>query len=58
MKKGCRTALLILSILAQIVVLNGCTQNDGDLHGLFGSWKLESITIDNVEDKDYQMREK
>ena len=57
MKKGCRTALLIISILAQIVVLNGCTQNDGDLHGLFGSWKLESITIDNVEDKDYQMNE-
>lgn len=43
--------LIILTLF--ISVLAGCTQNNGDIHGLFGQWKLEKITADGALDPGY-----
>lgn len=36
-----------------VVVTVGCTHNDGPSDSIFGTWKLESITVDGVENPDY-----
>lgn len=46
---------IILLLVAGIsAVFIGCTHNDGDIGPFFGTWKLESVTIDGTEDSAYR----
>ena len=46
MKTISRIILLIVIALS----FNACTHNNGDIGDLFGTWKLETITIDGEKD--------
>ena len=49
--------ILIKHFIAGIIAcltLSGCMQHNGDIGDWFGTWKLESITIDGTESADYQ----
>lgn len=49
--------ILIRHLLAGIIAcltLSGCMQHNGDIGDWFGTWKLESITIDGTLNADYQ----
>lgn len=35
------------------MLMCGCTHNNGDIGDLFGTWKLENITIDGAADEAY-----
>lgn len=50
MKTISRIILLIVIALS----FNACTHNNGDIGDLFGTWKLETITIDGEKDSSYQ----
>lgn len=39
--------------MVALVALNGCTHNNGDIGDLFGTWKLEEITVDGQADGAY-----
>ena len=43
----------ILFTLLVFFTLASCTQNNGRIGDLFGLWKVESVEIDGVPDKDY-----
>ncbi|MFI3240504.1 MAG: lipocalin-like domain-containing protein, partial [Bacteroidales bacterium] len=43
--------LLIISLMS--IIISSCTQNDGNIGELFGSWYIESIEIDGVESVSY-----
>lgn len=44
---------LISSLLLIFAALTSCMHNDGDIGNLFGTWKIDSITIDGEEDTKY-----
>lgn len=45
---------IILLLVAGIsAVFIGCTHNDGDIGDYFGTWKLEEISVDGIEDAGY-----
>lgn len=49
--------ILIKHLIAGVIAcltLSGCMQHNGDIGDWFGTWKLESITIDGTESADYQ----
>ncbi len=46
--------LLLISITAACVAMSGCMQQNGRIGDWFGTWKLESITIDGADDTDYR----
>lgn len=48
-KKGVLPALLLT-----LLVTVGCTHNNGGNGQLWGTWKLEAITVDGVEVDDYE----
>lgn len=37
-----------------LFVICGCTQNNGHIGPLFGTWKLAELTVDGEADPDYQ----
>lgn len=41
-------------IISLALFFNACTHNNGDIGELFGTWKLQSITINNSLDTNYQ----
>ena len=43
--------LLLVAGISALVI--GCTHNDGDIGGYFGTWKLEEITVDGEEMAEY-----
>ncbi len=43
--------LLLVAGISALVI--GCTHNDGDIGGYFGTWKLEEITADGEEVAEY-----
>lgn len=45
------TRFIVLLIIA--LTFNACTHNNGDIGELFGTWKLQSITIDGEIDSSY-----
>lgn len=45
------TRFIVLLIIA--LTFNACTHNNGDIGGLFGTWKLQSITIEGEIDSSY-----
>lgn len=46
-------AKIIIMICSVVALFSSCTQNNGDLDGLFGAWKVESITADGEVDAGY-----
>ena len=49
-----KTLTRIISIILLALSLNACTHNNGDIGDLFGTWKLQSITINGESDSTYQ----
>lgn len=49
-----KTLTRIITIFLLALSLNACTHNNGDIGDLFGTWKLQSITINNESDTAYQ----
>lgn len=47
-----RILMKLLPLLA--LMLSSCMQHNGDIGDWFGTWKVESITIDGVEDAAYE----
>lgn len=47
-----RLSYLII-LVAAILTLPGCTQNDGDIGPWFGTWRLEQILVDGADDEAY-----
>ena len=45
------TAIMALAIV--LLLPTSCTHNNGDIGPWFGTWRLESITINGEPDKDY-----
>lgn len=45
--------LIATASLLLIVGLDGCTQNNGDIGPWFGTWKLDSMTINGAPDTEY-----
>ena len=45
------TRFIVLLIIA--LTFNACTHNNGDIGELFGTWKLQSITIEGEIDSSY-----
>lgn len=43
------------AVLFILLLVGSCTQNNGDLHGLFGKWKVMEITINQQPDADYEV---
>lgn len=43
---------LIISLLS-IVLLSGCMHNNGDIGNYFGTWHVESISVDDESDLNY-----
>ncbi len=44
----------LILIIALCISFNACTHNNGYIGDLFGTWKLQSITIDGENDSTYQ----
>lgn len=44
----------LILIIALCISFNACTHNNGDIGNLFGTWKLQSITINGEIDSTYQ----
>ncbi|MBQ3605519.1 MAG: lipocalin-like domain-containing protein [Muribaculaceae bacterium] len=44
----------IIAIIIIALSFNACTHNNGDIGDTFGTWKLQSITIDGETDANYQ----
>lgn len=44
----------LISSLLFILALTSCMHNDGDIGNLFGTWKIETITIDGEKDTKYE----
>lgn len=42
-----------LYIMAIVMGLSACTRNDGNIGDWFGTWRVDSITIDGAVDTDY-----
>ncbi|MCM1450042.1 MAG: lipocalin-like domain-containing protein [Clostridiales bacterium] len=40
-------------MLLPVAMLCGCTRNNGDIGHWFGTWRVESITLDGHPDPDY-----
>lgn len=40
--------------LAACLTLSGCMQHNGNIGDWFGTWKLETITVNGAEDRSYQ----
>lgn len=49
-----KTLSRIILLISLAISFNACTHNNGDIGDLFGTWKLQSITIDGVIDTTYQ----
>lgn len=49
-----KTSTRIIIVFLLTLSLNACSHNNGDIGDLFGTWKLQSITIDNECDTAYQ----
>lgn len=50
------SALISKTLLATIVFLaSACTHNDGDIGNLFGTWRVDSFTIDGVAQENDQI---
>lgn len=48
------TLHILLTVIAFFSLLSvSCTHNNGDIGDWFGTWRLESITIDGATDPDY-----
>lgn len=47
-------AIISVAALLLIILVGGCTRNDGNIGKQFGQWKVTSITIDGEPDKSYQ----
>ncbi len=43
----------ITSLIISLLFLIGCTRNDGDIGDLFGRWRLESLTVDGIQEELY-----
>ena len=41
------------AVMISAVCIGGCTHNDGDIGPWFGTWKLDSMTVDGVQDTEY-----
>lgn len=50
MRNSSRIIILIIMALS----FNACTHNNGDIGSLFGTWKLQSISINGNTDTSYQ----
>ena len=44
----------IVSLFVLSIIIASCTHNNGDIGHYFGTWKLERLTIEGVEDAEYQ----
>ena len=51
--KEMNIATRIIALIIIALSLNACTHNNGDIGDLFGTWKLESITINGEMDASY-----
>lgn len=51
--KANRSFISILLIFV-LLIIGGCTHNNGDIGPLFGKWKLIDIQIDNISDETYE----
>lgn len=49
-----KLAYRIITLLIIALTFNACTHNNGDIGELFGTWKLQSITIDGEIDSSYE----
>lgn len=49
-----KTIINVIMIWMAAVALAGCTHNNGDIGELFGTWKLEEITVDGDADTAYR----
>jgi hypothetical protein len=45
---------ILLPALLTLSILTSCTHNNGDIGIWFGSWKVESITVDGTNVADYK----
>lgn len=45
--------IIRLLAVAVIFMLGACTRHNGDIGPYFGTWKVASITIDGLDDTDY-----
>ena len=45
---------IIFMVAAVVVMLQSCTQNNGNIGQWFGHWKVNAITVDGVADSDYE----
>lgn len=45
---------MILPLLTVILLLSGCTRNNGNIGKQFGQWKVTSIVTDGTPDETYQ----
>lgn len=43
-----KSILNILMLVVALTALTGCTQNDGHIGDLFGTWRLEELTADGT----------
>lgn len=44
----------VVSLFVLSIIIASCTHNNGDIGHYFGTWKLERMAIDGVEDAEYQ----
>lgn len=51
-----KTILHLITLIAISLSFNACTHNNGDIGDLFGTWKLQSITINDDLDSVYQSK--
>ncbi len=49
-----KTISHIIALIIIALSFNACTHNNGDIGDIFGTWKLESITINGENDTTYQ----
>lgn len=42
-----------LMLLPVMLLLSGCMHNNGDIGDFFGTWRVETITVDDAEDESY-----
>lgn len=48
-----KTLSRIILIITALISLNACTHNNGDIGHLFGTWRLNTITINGDVDSVY-----
>ena len=48
-----KLATRFIALLIIALTFNACTHNNGDIGDLFGTWKLQSITINGETDAEY-----